>query len=91
MQTLVKSGCPHPNNRPRLCLQALSIAKQNRSIAKARLEAKKNKKMHGIPFRNEELPQLVEHPSFYVVRSGTGVTVLVQPFNPKSNFGGFCP
>ena len=91
MQTLVKSGCPPIDNRPGLCLQALGIAKQNRNIAKARLEAKKNKKKHDIPFRREELPPLLEHRSFYIGRNGNGVAVPNHSLFPKSTSSGFHP
>ena len=41
MQNLVKSGLPHEDTRPRLGVEEMNIAKENRVIAKSRLEAKK--------------------------------------------------
>ena len=43
MQNLVENGCSYENSRPRFGVEVLNIAKQNRLIAKARLEAKKQK------------------------------------------------
>ena len=65
MQQLLKNSYSQEDSRPRLRMEALGIAKQNRVIAKARLEAKKQKKKHGMCLPNQPLPSLIEHPSFY--------------------------
>ena len=65
LQNFIKNTSSHENSTPRLGLEALSIAKEIRIRAKARLEAKKNKRKHGIPLPIEPFPPLLEHPSFY--------------------------
>ena len=65
IQQLVKNTSSQEDRRPRLGVEARSIAKHNKVIAKARLEAKKHKVKHGIWLPNQPLPSLIEHPSFY--------------------------
>ena len=44
-----KVVCVYQDTRPRLGLEALKMSRQNRAIAKARLEAKKQRMKYGIP------------------------------------------
>ena len=77
LQNLVRNGCLYENSRPKLGPEALSIVKEYKLIAKARLEAKKNKIHHGIPLPREPFPTLLEHPSFYSLQRGSEVPLLV--------------
>ena len=87
--TVAEKQLSQEDSRPRLGVEAIGIAKQNRVIAKARLEAKKQKKKHGIYLPNQPLPSLIEHLSFYGCSGvSTGEVDLPQqlPQAPNSCF-----
>ena len=65
MQTLVKNVCMDDDIWPKLGLEIQNIAKQNRTIVKAKWLGKKYRLMHGIVFLGEPLPPLIEHLHFY--------------------------
>ena len=71
MQAMQKNAGALQARSSRLSIEALNIATQNRMIAKARWEAKKQKIRHGIPLLQEPFPSLIEHPKFYELLGNT--------------------
>ena len=91
MQQLVKNSYSQEDMRPRLGLEAICIAKHNRSIAKARVEGKKQKKKHGMCLPNPPLPSLIEHPSFYGCSGLSGGEVELPQQLPQAANSSFHP
>ena len=88
MQQLLKNSYSQEDSRPRLGVEAIGIAKQNRVIAKARLEAKKQKKKHGMCLPNQPLSSLIEHQASMGALESTSEVDLPQqlPHAPNSCF-----
>ena len=62
---LLKNASAQQSKSSRLDVEVSTIATQNRLIAKARWEAKKQKIRHSIPLPKEIFPPLIEHSKFY--------------------------